>query len=76
MKKENQKIKSYRLNEDFVIECEMGEVMAVRVVQVSLPWMPVIEEYNNITNKDVGNQVFKELSKKYALRLFDSVIIR
>lgn len=76
MKDTNQKVKTYNLNEDFKVECEIGDVMTVRVVQVSLPWVPTVEEYTGITDKNEANKLFKEMVSKYRLCLRDSVLIR
>ena len=58
-------VKRYTLNRDFTIECEMGDKMSVRVIMISLPFEPVIEEIKDIKDKNVANQKFKELAQKY-----------
>lgn len=57
--------KEYRLNKDYTIECIFGEKMTVRVIMVSVPFEPVMEEYINITDKNEANQIFKKMVQKY-----------
>lgn len=58
-------VKKYTLNKDFEIECEMGSSMSIRVILVSVPFEPVIEEFKDIRDKNEANQKFKELAQKY-----------
>lgn len=57
--------KEYKLNNDFIIECNTGDVMSIIVIQDSLEWKPVLEEYRGITDKEQGNLLFKKLVEKY-----------
>lgn len=59
-------VKRYQLNRDFCIECEIGAKMAVRVILVSVPFEPVIERVEGITDKNEANRVFKALAGKYS----------
>lgn len=76
MKNEKQIVKTYKLNNDFTIECVMGESMSVRVLMLSLPWEPVVEEVSGIVDKNEGNQIFKKMVAKYREDAYSSVIIR
>ena len=68
-------VREYRLNEDYRIECVLGNPMSVRVIMVSLPWEPVIEEYTGIVDKDEANQIFKRMVSKYRFGVYESVFI-
>lgn len=58
--------KFYKLNEDFTIECESGDGrMSVSVICTGIWFEPVLEEYRDITDKDEGNRIFKEMRLKY-----------
>lgn len=59
--------KEYRLNKDYMIECIFGEKMSVRVIMVSVPFEPVMEEYVNIADKNEANQIFKNMVQKYKM---------
>lgn len=60
-----QEVKRYRLNNDFGIECVMGEIMAVRVILISVIFEPVVENTEGIRDKNEANRVFKEYKEKY-----------
>lgn len=58
--------KEYRLNSDFMLRC-VGDNsgMSVSVILISVPWLPVLEEFSGMTDKDEANRVFQELVRKY-----------
>lgn len=58
--------KRVKLNFNYALDCyTKGSNFIVEVIQISLPWEPVLETISS-ASKEEGNEAFLQLKKKYS----------